>query len=327
MSVPTQLDWKVVDPDPVIRPGQLHPGLDDDGAGACHVVKIGDRYRMYYWGWGPKGYLVLMAETEIDRPNDWQPVGGALLEADPDADYVTGGPSFPFVYTVDDQCWLMIFGAWGTPRPDGKLANRSGLAISDDAGMSWRYHEHSPCIALDRDYDQSATGSVCVVRADDVFRMYYTSIAHYYDKPEGVQTGHGDVIPHIGVAYAESEDGIRWEKPLDDFMVGPRGHDAEPFEYINSKPFVIREGEGWRMWISTFGHAYRIRSLVSDDGLTWTRVPGGPDGDIGVGEPGCFDDHQRSYASVVRHNDTYRMWYTGNGFGATGIGYAEAPAP
>ena len=322
-----QLNWELHPENPVIKPGQLHPpGLDDNGAGACHVLQVGDRYRMYYWGRGPKGNVVLMAETDVSRPNAWEPVGGALLERNPGTHYIAEGPSFPFVYPVNSQTWLMVFGAWGRPRRDGKLSNTSGLAISQDAGLTWRYHENSPCLSRDRDYDRSATGSVCVVRVDDRFRMYYTSIAEYFPKPEGVETGHGDVIPRIGIGYAVSRDGVTWEKPLDEFMIAPRFHAMDPYEYINSKPFVIRDGNGWRMWISTFGSAYRIRSLTSSDGLNWTRVPSGPDGDLGVGEPGAFDDHQRSYASVIKCEGEYRMWYTGNSFGGTGMGYATARA-
>ena len=47
------------------------------------------------------------------------------------------------------------------------------------------------------------------------------------------------------------------------------------------------------------------------------------DGEFGVGETGCFDDRQRCYVSVIKSGDTYRCWFTGNGFGETGMGYAE----
>ena len=55
------------------------------------------------------------------------------------------------------------------------------------------------------------------------------------------------------------------------------------------------------------------------------RVHRQPDGDLGVGSPRSFDDQQRCYANVVKHHAEYRMWYTGNGFGTTGIGYAATP--
>ena len=319
---PLQIDWTLDSANPVIKPGQIHPGLDDNHAGACHVLDLGDKYRIYYWGHCNGDYLILMAESSVDSPNDWHPVGGALLEPQPETKHNCGGPSFPYVVPVTEARWHMYFGAWGTYDESGKLPNCMCLAVSEDAGLTWEYHSRAPNIASDKPWDSEGTGSVSVMVRDGKFHMYYTSIAEYFDAPEGVQTGHGARIPRIGVAYAVSDDGINWEKPLDNLMVAPRGFDMEPYEYINSKPFIIRDGDGYRMWISTFGYAYRIRSLVSDDGIEWTRVPSGPDGDIGIGEKGAFDDIQRSYASVVKHGDEYRMWFTGNGFGATGMGYA-----
>ena len=49
------------------------------------------------------------------------------------------------------------------------------------------------------------------------------ALGEYMQRPEGVQTGHGDIIPHIGVGYAVSRDGVNWEKPLDDLLIRPRG--------------------------------------------------------------------------------------------------------
>lgn len=316
------IDWKLDPSNPVIRPGQLHGELDGNRAGAGHVVQVGDRYRQYYWGAGKRGNVILMAEAPVDRPNAWAPVGGVLLAAQADTEYNRGGPSFPFVLPLGGSRWLMFFCAWGVKSEGRPLANSTGLAVSDDQGLTWRYADTKPLLPLDQPYDRSATGSVAVVRAGRELRMYYTAIGEYSDKPAGVRTGHGDRIPRIGIALAVSEDGFTWRKPMDRLMVAPRGFDADPYEYINSKPFVLREGDGWRMFISTFGHAYRVRSLVSRDGLEWTRVPSGPDGDLGVGVPGAFDDHQRSYASVILHGDEYRLWYTGNQFGSTGMGYA-----
>jgi hypothetical protein len=101
----------------------------------------------------------------------------------------------------------------------------------------------------------------------------------------------------------------------------------DPYNYIVSKPCVLWDGLRWRMWASTFGYAYRVRELVSRDGLRWQWREGGIDGVLGVGEAGQFDGQQRCYASVLKHEDQYRCWYTGNGFGAAGMGYAVGREP
>jgi len=317
-----RIRWSIDPANPVIRPGMINGELDAHRAGAAHVLRLGDKYHIYYWGIGSDGRnRICRGESSINNPNDWAALG-SVLEPQPEIDYNSSGPSFPFVIPSDDGPWLMYFGAWGRAREDGKLPNTTGLAISDDEGRTWHYWSDRPVLALDKPYDREATGSCCVLRVGGELRMYYTAIGHYFQRPEGVQTGHGEVIPRIGIAYAVSDDGIHWHKPLDDLMVSPRGFDTEPYEYICSKPCVIAERNGYRMWVSTFGPAYRIRSLTSPDGLNWAWQPGGPDGDMGIGASGQFDDHQRSYASVVLHGDEYRCWYTGNDFGTTGTGYA-----
>ncbi len=323
MTAPTgRIRWSFDPDNKVIEPGRLYGDLDARRAGAAHVLRLGDRYWMYYWGTGSDGYhRIFLAESPVDKPNAWTPLG-SVLERQPDTDYNHQGPGFPFVLPCEDGPWMMYFCGWGKEREDGKLPNTTGLAFSDDGGRSFYYRHDEPILALDRAWDREGTGSVCVLREEDVFGMYYTSLGTYFDKPQGVQTGHGDVIPRIGVGYAVSEDGIEWTKPLGDLMVSPRGFDTEPYEYICSKPFIVREGAGYRMWVHTFGTAYRVRSLIGSDGLHWRWQDSGPEGEFGVGTPGAFDDRQRCYVSVVEHNGEYRCWYTGNGFGATGMGYA-----
>ena len=319
--------WKIASDNPVIAPSALCPTYDTARAGAAHVIQIGDRYRMVYWSTTANGqHHILQAESPIEQPNQWAPYGEPLLGPQPDNSHNTRGPGFPFLLPLNENYWLLYYCGWGDPRPDGKLPNTTGVASSTDGGQTWRYHdEHFPC---DRPYDQEGTGSVWVLLEDGRFRLYYTAIGCYYPRPDGVQTGHGYTIPQIGIAYAESDDGLHWEKPLDDWVVKPRAFAVEPYEYICSKPCIVKHGDTYTMWVNTFGTAYRVHRLHSVDGIRWEwaeRV--GPNGELGVGREGTFDDHQRSYPTIVRHGDEYRCWYTGNGFGTTGMGYAtEASA-
>ena len=316
------IHWHFPSDEPIISPGQLHDELDTRRAGAAHVLEVDGEYWMYYWGTGSDGLnRILRATASVDRPTEWQPQG-VVLERQPDAPYNAVGPSFPWVVPRKDKPWLMVFCGWGNPRPDGKLPNTTGVAFSEDGGLSFRPALDHPALTLDREYNREGTGSVCVIDDSGTLRMYYTSLGAYFQKPEGVKTGHGDTIPRIGVAYAESDDGLAWEKPLDRLLVEPRGHATEPYEYICSKPFILQESDGYRMWVHTFGTAYRVRSLTSNDGFEWTWIESGPEGEFGTGLEGAFDDRQRCYVSIVKHEDEYRCWFTGNGFGQTGMGYA-----
>jgi len=305
---------------PVVQPGILHPGMDDNRAGACHVLNLGDRLRMYYWGSGKNGNVILSAEAPVDHPNSWKGCGGCLLAAQAGSPHNSNGPSFPFVIKIDEKLWYMYFCAWGISH-NGKLPNTTNLAISKDAGLTWEYYPHNPIIPLNTPWDKEATGSVSVIKRNNEFWMYYTAIGEYFPKPDGVKTGHGDIIPRVCICLAKSKDGISWEK-YDKPVLTPRGFNADPYEYINSKPFVLADEGGYRMWFSSFGYAYRIQEAVSKDGINWEYVTSKADSYLGIGPAGAFDDKARSYACVIKQENIYHMWYTGNGFGQTGIGYA-----
>jgi len=317
-----EIKWTFDTGNPVIPPGRLHGKLDVNRVASASVIQCEKSYRLYYWGTGEDNKnRILMAESQIESPNDWKSLG-AVLEAQKNNEYNCVGPGFPFVMQIDEKVWFMYFCGWGRPREDEKIPNTTGLAISEDGGITWKYQSDKPVIPCDSGYDSCGTGSVYVFRESGKFRMYYTAISKYFNRPEGVQTGHGDVIPFIGIGYAISDDGINWKKPYDHWLIKPREFDTEPYEYICSKPWIVRENGAYRMWVNTFGTAYRVRSLVSNDGLSWKWVQSGEMGDMAVGEAGAFDDTQRCYATVMKHGDQYRCWYTGNGFGVTGIGFA-----
>ncbi len=318
--------WTIDKWNPVIPPGVLHPPFDEVRAGAAHIVKLGNEYRMVYWGSDRDGRnYILQAQSPTSEPNRWRPLADALIGPQPDTTNNNRGPGFPFLLPVSDTRWHLYFTAWGT-RADGKLPNTTGLAVSDDQGATWHYHPDHPVIPLDRHYDAEGTGSVWVVRENDRFRMYYTAIGRYFAKPEGVETGHGDTIPEIGIAYAESADGIHWKKPVDQLLIAPRGFEVTPYEYICSKPCIVKWQGSYVMWVNTFGTAYRVHRLTSADGLHWHWAKRlGPDGELGVRGVGSFDDQQRSYPTVVSCNGILHCWFTGNRFGETGMGYAATP--
>ncbi len=259
--------WTIDKRNPVIPPGVLHPSFDEARAGAAHIVKLGNEYRMVYWGSDRDGRnYILQAQSPITEPNRWRPLADALIGPQLHTTHNNRGPGFPFLLPVTDTRWHLYFTGWGT-RADGKLPNTTGLAISDDRGATWHYHPGHPVIPLDRHFDAEGTGSIWILHENDRFRMYYTAIGRYFARPEGVETGHGDTIPEIGIAYAESADGIHWEKPVDQLLIAPRGFEVTPYEYICSKPCVVKWPDSYVMWVNTFGTAYRVHRLTSADGL------------------------------------------------------------
>lgn len=322
----TQLQWNYDAGNPVIRPGQLHGDLDRVRTASGQVVRVGDVYRMYCWGTAADGAnRVFIAEASVDQPNAWRGLG-PVLGAQPDCPYNSLGPVLPCVLPSDDGPWLMYVGTNAPRRGNDAFWWYSAAAESHDGGLTWRYITTEPLIPCDKRYDKVGTGTLFVLRESGTYHMFYTACSEYIDTP-------APGTPLVGIAYARSDDGRTWERTLDDLVVRPRVEAHGAPETWVAKPFVVREPRAdgtmrYRMWVSAKQHRYAVRSLVSDDLLNWTWEPCDErEGDLGVGNAGAFDDHQRTYAAVIREGDQYRMWYTGNAFGSTGIGTATAPLP
>jgi hypothetical protein len=76
------------------------------------------------------------------------------------------------------------------------------------------------------------------------------------------------------------------------------------------------------MWFSYRGKYYRIGFAVSRDGLQWTRH----DGVLGLDvSPEGWDSEMVSYGMVIDCGEQLEMYYTGNGFGRSGLGFATMP--
>lgn len=315
--MPHTIQWSFDPSNPVIQPGQVNGELDAQLTACGQVVRIGDRYRLYYWGRGRDSVnRICIAESSIADPNDWKGLG-SVLGPQEDTDYNCDGPVIPSVLPRDDGPWLMYLGTNGKPKVPGTFHWYSGLAASDDGGLTWEYLTRDPLIPPEAPYDCVGTGTLFTVLEAELYHCYYTCCSGYEEIP-----GHG-LKSIVGIGYAISSDGIRWEKPYDDFLIAPRRDARQNHEWWVAKPMVIREGKNaWRMWASCYGERYRVFSLTSEDLIHWEWQPVDDDGDLGVGEEGAFDSLQRSYTAVILEGDEYRCWYSGNGYGATGIGYA-----
>jgi len=74
------------------------------------------------------------------------------------------------------------------------------------------------------------------------------------------------------------------------------------------------------MWYSVRGTAYRIGYAESADGITWQRAD--PSAGIEVSRSG-WDSEMIEYAYVVDRIGARHMFYNGNGYGRSGLGYAR----
>jgi hypothetical protein len=82
--------------------------------------------------------------------------------------------------------------------------------------------------------------------------------------------------------------------------------------------YSVRGKEGFRENIE---QSYRIKCAVSENFLSWDRID---DYDLlPTGNEKDWDGFMTCYPNVVEWEGEWYMFYNGNGFGKTGIGYAK----
>ena len=187
-----------------------------------------------------------------------------------------------------------------------------GLAISEDDGRSFRKVSEGPL--LDRSIDEPFFNTApCVLRDEDRWRMWYVSCTGWETNAERPE-------PRYHVRYAESTDGIRWQKTNHACIDYSSETDAI------GRPCVYKEDGRYKMLYSYRDvwnyrndrtQSYRLAYAESADGIAWTRGEAG----IDRSESG-WDSEMMEYCYVYRYHDQTYLFYNGNGFGKTGIGYA-----
>lgn len=189
-----------------------------------------------------------------------------------------------------------------------------GLAISDDNGMTFKRYSEGPI--MDRTIDDPISVSTnCVLIEKNTWKMWYMS----YIKWEVIK----EIIePFYRIKYAESKDGINWLRKnivCIDFK--------SPDEGGIARPCVIKEDGLYKMWYSYRDkfdyrtnkmHAYRIGYAESKDGINWLRK----DNDVGIDvSDNGWDSEMIAYAFIYNYNGQKYMFYNGNEFGKSGVGY------
>jgi predicted GH43/DUF377 family glycosyl hydrolase len=189
--------------------------------------------------------------------------------------------------------------------------NSIGLAVSNAPGEPFVKYSRAPIV--DRcEVDPFSVSYPWVLRDGERMKMWYGSNLRWYGS--NLSWGHEQGDMAYVLKYAESSDGIHWERD------GVIAMDLKtPAESAICRPCVVKEEEGYRMWYSYRGEKYRIGYAESSDGLVWDRK----DEHVGIAPSASgWDSEMIEYPFVFVHAGTRYMLYNGNGYGATGIGLA-----
>jgi len=182
-----------------------------------------------------------------------------------------------------------------------------GLAVSR-AGAPFQRVSEAPILGRTAT-DPFMTASPHVLREPDGWRMWYVSCKRWERVGE-------DVRHYYHLRHGTSGDGIDWR------TTGSACLDfADESEYAFSRPSVMRGHDGYEMWFSVRGDAYRLGYARSANGLEWQRR----DDAAGLAPSAAgWDAEMVAYPHVFEHGGRRLMLYNGNGYGATGVGSAVA---
>lgn len=190
-----------------------------------------------------------------------------------------------------------------------------GLAVSDD-GKYFKKLFKGPI--LDRtSIEPYLCTSCCVVIENDCWKMWYTS-------GTGYKIINNYVEPLYNIKYATSKDGVEWNR--ENVVSVDYNNDHEAL----GVPSVLFEDGKYKMWYSyrdildyriNEKHSYRIGYAESNDGIYFNRMDNKTGIDISKLD-NEWDSKMIAYGKVIKNKNKKYMFYNGNGFGQTGIGYA-----
>lgn len=198
--------------------------------------------------------------------------------------------------------------------------NAIGLAISDDGGRTYVKYSDGPIIGQGP-VDPLFTGTFTLLRVGDAWFGWYLSCTEWRDVGDRLE-------PRYLIRQAFSDDGITWRREggvAIDYQSDDEGG-------IAGATVIPRPG-GYAMWYASRkdrdfrthrANSYRIGYAESEDAMTWTRLD--DQAGIDVSEEG-WDSEMICYPCVVAWEDRWYMFYNGNGFGRSGIGYATRRRP
>lgn len=305
----------------------LPPGGGAFDVGCCmnpYVVRRGDEYWLFYAGADKQGHRrICLAIAPVDDLRRWNRVGPILDLGGKDA-FDETWCVLPCVHRIGNR-WHLYYTGRSSQRNVGLQAFWGmGLAVSDDL-RTWKKVSSEPILTGDGFADWpknrgiAGGGNILEFPQKDgriLYRMHYTL-------PTGTPSKDLLVDQAKQAVMAESYDGLKWTNRR--VLLRPRREAT----YENAATIALnvwRTAQRWRAiygGIGTRFGAYSICEAVSDDGLTWHR--GQPGDNLSLPPTGNgWESRMTTYPHITPEKDHLRLFYCGNGYGATGIGTALA---
>jgi len=277
------------------------------------VLKLADRFRIYF-ATRDKNSLSHIACIDVDI-NDPQKVlkvyEKPVLPAGPLGAFDEDGTVPSCIIEQDQEIWL-YYNGWNK-KVTTPYHNAIGLVKSYDGGLTFERAYEGPVI--DRTpFEPYMHVSPSVLKEEHEYKMWYVSGTKWV-------TVNNKHEPLYVLKFATSQDGISWDRT--GISCIPQAHDQEAI----ATPSVLKDNGIYKMWycfrdsedFRDGAGSYRMGYAESPDGKVWQRL----DNKTGIrcSEEG-WDSKMQCYPYVVKHDNQLFMFYSGNGFGKEGIGYA-----
>lgn len=223
---------------------------------------------------------------------------------------LTPNPESGWEDDINRDCVLYIDGVykmWYTGQANGH--SWIGYAESRD-GLSFERTQSEPVIRFEHPWEGDSVMNPCVLYENGIYRMWYSA---------------GDTYEPNVIAYAESKDGIHWEKYGDNPIFACEKKNRFEQDRIGGCSIVKTEDMGYLMFYIGYEDIDTARICVahSMDGITgWERSPHNP-----LVEPTAGEwDSEACYKPAVIWDEKekkWRLWYNGRTKTNEFIGLAE----
>lgn len=304
----------------------LPPGGGDFDVGCCmnpFALRVGDEYYLYYAGADRSGgRRICLAVAPVRDLSRWRRLG-PLFERGAKGAFDEVWCVLPCVHRIGRR-WHLYY--TGKSAREGGLQSfwGMGLAVSDDL-LHWEKASPDPVLLgggfAEWPGNRGIAGGGRILDLPQpggrvLYRMHYTLPTGSTSPDLLVDQAKQSVIAH-------SYDGLEW---FDRRVVLRPRLDAD---YENAATIALNVWRTPRRWRaiyagigSRFG-SYSICEAVSEDGLAWER--GRPGENLSLPPSGTGWERQMTeYPNVIAEDGRLRLFYCGNGYGATGIGTAVA---
>ncbi len=166
-----------------------------------------------------------------------------------------------------------------------KKTSKLGLATSRD-GVTWERHKANPIW-------------------QNAWHNFLRDVRVRQFGPEDFWIYYSDGDRHLDLA--RSTDGIHWTNYAHNPILKP----SQAWEDLVMQPSVLKTGDTWRMWYSTYGRKPRVTGCAtSTDGIHWNKHAANPV--LPLGSPGEWDDYSAFQPAVFEQDGCFHMIYTGS---------------